>query len=245
MPRIQFSIRVLLFMIGCAAICCVIYSRFSFPEVAGKPAMADLFNTGNTAKEIRAFLMESTHPVDRVILNGNLVNDDSIKGFGDYRHVKNISVTFFRSWCGTGLPPTTHLKCALTDRAVERLVRLQALEELHLPQTEITDDGISQLAQLPNLRKLSVAGNDITATGFAPFPANCKLEELDISRTLVSDSDLANIGHLGNLRILRCNKTQVTADGLSHLLALKNLEEIHVPTDGLSFRAVYRFFQAL
>ncbi len=243
MLKIQFSIRSLLVLIAVAAFGTLMYPRKA--AISGPPQSVSFFGEDHTAAEFRDYFRRCPRPIESVSLDGNLLTDDSIEGLADYQHAKRITAWFNWGGCGTLPPPTDHLRCHITDRSINILCKLQRLEELYLPQTEMTEAGIRKLAELPNLRKLHIAGSNIHGTGFLAFSSNCQLEELDLSRTPIRDGDLANIAHLKNLRILRLENTKVTEDGLQILQKLRKLEHLYMPTEDLSYTRVFRFFEGL
>ena len=59
------------------------------------------------------------------------------------------------------------------------LVELQALTDLDLSGTPVTNDTIQSLAKLPNLEALNLSHSDVTRDGLAFVAALSKLKRLD------------------------------------------------------------------
>ena len=115
------------------------------------------------------------------------VSDDGFRHVGGCARLKRLWCMYCRS---TGDAATAHIahltgltsyyagRTRITDRSLEMLAEMRALEELEFWETAgITNAGIAALARLPLLRRLEVGGTvHVTRDAFTAFPPSVRIE---------------------------------------------------------------------
>jgi hypothetical protein len=115
------------------------------------------------------------------------VSDDGFRHVGGCARLKRLWCMYCRS---TGDAATAHIarltgltsyyagRTRITDKSLELLAEMRALEELEFWETAgITNAGIAALARLPVLRRLEVGGTlHVTRDAFAAFPPSVHIE---------------------------------------------------------------------
>jgi hypothetical protein len=86
-----------------------------------------------------------------------------------------------------------YLPVRISNRGLDRLRRLPALEELYLGYSCITDKAIVRIAQSPRLRLLNLAYTRISDKCLMQLTTLRGLEELDVRGTDISDEGLARL----------------------------------------------------
>lgn len=92
---------------------------------------------------------------------------------------------------------------------------------LHLPDTKITDAGLSTIREFKNLVQLNMAGTIITSAGIAQLKDLEYLETINLTNTKVDDAALAVLAQIKSLRAIHCWKTAVSE------AAAKRMQETH------------------
>lgn len=103
-----------------------------------------------------------------------------------------------------------------------------AIRELYLDGTAITDDGIADMPRLPALKLFAAAGTGLTDAGVAHLANVTDLEALRLDGTRITDLGLAHVGRMNNLRILSLQHCGVTDHGMAHLRPLTKLVDLHL-----------------
>jgi hypothetical protein len=119
---------------------------------------------------------------------------------------------------------------SITDRSLEVIGSLPALEELTIVGRRFSDDGLKHLAKLPRLRKLSLGCYDarISDRGLATLSRIRTLETLALPLARVSDQGLAHLRALPRLRELGCEGTSLTDAGMPLLARIDSLETVRL-----------------
>jgi hypothetical protein len=112
-----------------------------------------------------------------------------------------------------------HASGQMTDAVLERLSRLDHIEELDLGGSRaVTDAGLRHLARLPRLRSLTLGGCAIGDAGLAALGTVATLERLLLGWTQVSDAGLAHLAGCRALEMVDLSGTR-TGDGAIRALA--------------------------
>lgn len=129
------------------------------------------------------------------------------------------------------LPPHGLWKLSCTDRktgddALDHLVRFDALVELDLSHTRVSDAGTAAMHTMQGLLWLSLSSCGITDAAMEHLAALRKLEHLDISHTRVTDEGLRALAFHPALRVLSIRDSAVTGEALAPLLTVPQLREV-------------------
>jgi hypothetical protein len=100
------------------------------------------------------------------------------------------------------------------------------LQTLNLICAEIGDTGLARLCRLKlkRLRVLWLADCGISDSGLACLAGFDRLENLEVSYNPVTDAGLNNLRHLGNLETLSLVHTPIDGSGLAYLKGLRRLK---------------------
>jgi internalin A len=160
------------------------------------------------------------------------------------REGRIVEVSLARSWATDsdmewigGLKDLKRLDLSLTyvsDRGIERLAKLERLEELNLDTAEsITDAAVAFLRANHRLRRLNLRGTDVTDTGLEYVATLTALTSLDIRETQVTDVGLEHLAALSQLEELDLGGNKISGVGLDVLKLLPKLRK-------LSFQGIQR-----
>ncbi|MBI2805478.1 MAG: hypothetical protein HYX68_10920 [Planctomycetes bacterium] len=122
-----------------------------------------------------------------------------------------------------------------TDRVLESIGKLDALEELDLEGNAFTGDGLRHLVGLKKLRRLNLNGNAIRADAFETLAKLSYLTSLSVrEHGLVTDRVLEHCGKLVQLQELHLSQdtSPVTDKGVAHLGNLKQLRNLSLMKSG-------------
>jgi hypothetical protein len=114
------------------------------------------------------------------------------------------------------------------DEDILQLPAEMKLEELRIPEAEITDASLDRIASFKQLRRLDLTETAITDAGAIKLAALDQLEWLRLTRTSIGDEAIAAIATLPQLKILYLNRTHTTVAGLRELAATKSLTHLTV-----------------
>jgi Leucine-rich repeat (LRR) protein len=157
----------------------------------------------------------------------------------------------------------------VTDANLQQLASLpegkEAIGELKLSGSKVTNEGLAALPNLPNLATLDLSGTVIDDTGLAPL-ANCPaLQELNLSATKITGrglSDVAKnqnikkltitnssidltgfvaIGSMTQLVSLAISQSPLNDEGCQYVGSLVNLEELYMHSCGVSDQGMAQF----
>jgi hypothetical protein len=116
----------------------------------------------------------------------------------------------------------------VSDRDLEHLKGLTALQSLSLYGTPVSDAGLAHLQGLTGLEWLNLGGTRVTDAGLVHIKDLTGLRELYLSDTDVSDAGLAHLKGLAALQWLFMDGTQVSDAGLVHLKGLTRLQRLYL-----------------
>lgn len=114
------------------------------------------------------------------------VSDDGFRHVGRCHRLESLVLMYCRDTTDVatehiqGLPNLKKYHAGytqITDRSLEMLSRMSALEELSFEGCKwLTDAGVTTLTALPRLRELSIGGSpNVTRTGVSAFPNNIRV----------------------------------------------------------------------
>jgi Leucine-rich repeat (LRR) protein len=126
----------------------------------------------------------------------------------------------------TALNVLTLGQTQLTDKALAHLSKLTKLKTLTLGEQHITDAGLQQLRDLTNLNTLHISSDQITDEGLTYLRPLKKLNSLVIGGQNITDRGLENLKDLAALRFLGVNSPLITDKGLENLKSLTKLNEL-------------------
>ena len=122
-----------------------------------------------------------------------------------------------------------------TDADLEQIASVRTLKRLDLSLTYVSDRGIERLKRLDRLEDLNLyAAEFITDAAMAALRGNRQLKTLNLRGTDVTDTSLAYVAELTNLRSLDISFTQITDVGLEHLASLPQVEELNLVGNKIS-----------
>ena len=141
-----------------------------------------------------------------------------------------------------------HATGQMTDSVLERICRLDHIEELDLSGSRgITDDGLRHLARFPRLRNLQLGGCAIGDAGVEALGRVASLEKVGLGGTRISDAGVAHLAACDDLRVFDLSGTR-TGDAAIRALrgkpALRHFRSGEEVTDaGLAYFAEYPAFR--
>jgi hypothetical protein len=116
----------------------------------------------------------------------------------------------------------------VTDAGMTHLESLAQLERFSVGSTRLTDASLRHLARLRHLRALNLTSINVTDAGLPLLVELDQLQSLDLSGTRITNAGLAHLVRLRRLERLSLNRTLVTDAGLKHLERLSELEELEL-----------------
>ena len=130
------------------------------------------------------------------------------------------------------------------NQSALEISKLKSLERLMLNNTKLTDVGLSHLANLPELQLLQIGGTQVTGSGFASFPADCKLTKINMRDCPVSDEGTLAIGRFRQLIDVYLGSAEPTSVTMKSLGAVEwpnSLEQVFLHGSGLTDEGLMRF----
>lgn len=103
---------------------------------------------------------------------------------------------------------------------------IDALDELILDESLVTDAGLRALPMMPRLSFFSASKTRITDESLPLLVRNGALESLRLDETRITDAGLRSIGEMKKLRSLSLWRCPVTDEGLVHLKSLPVLQSL-------------------
>jgi hypothetical protein len=131
------------------------------------------------------------------------------------------------------------------DADIRGLSNHQQVQDLYLPSTAVTDEGLMEVASLKQLQALILSDTRVTDRGLKHLASLNQLRHLDLSRTQVTDDGLKHLAPLTQLRDLFLYKTDVTDAGLKHLVSLRQLQVLNLRETEVTDEGVKQLQRAL
>ncbi len=117
---------------------------------------------------------------------------------------------------------------AVTDRAIDALMRADNLQHVFLEGTSVTDLGVERLAKKDNLATLDLSDTSITDAGLSHLGNHLQLRTLRVRRCNVSDVSVPAICRI-NLEEFDCSYTLLTSRGTQVICTkLSNLRDLRM-----------------
>jgi hypothetical protein len=146
---------------------------------------------------------------------------------GDPHPLETATTVLARNWddlfeaLEDGGLTAVHATGQMTDAVLERLSRIEHLEELDLGASRaVTDDGLRHLARLPRLRTLQLNGAPIGDRALEALGRIGSLETLGLAWTRITN---AGVSHLAGCERLRLVDLSGTATGDGAIRALRGM----------------------
>ena len=112
----------------------------------------------------------------------------------------------------------------VTDSGLTNVTTLNNLEHLILNFTAVTDAGLANVGKLTELKGLALSRTKVTGAGMKHLKDLRELDALYLYGTAISDDGLKQLEPLTNLTVLNLNRTRITDEGLKSLQQMKKLE---------------------
>jgi len=172
-------------------------------------------------------------------LEGSLVSKDIARNASSLNKLTSLDVAgtaIEDAWLDVLLKANPQLKelisstaPKLTDKALDSIVSMHALQKLDIGHTRFTEAGLHKVAAMKNLQWLDLAGtnaDDRTLAVLAKMPA---LTTLNLSETRVTDKGLAALKECHSLKNLGLEHTAITDAGLKDAISkMPQLEELNL-----------------
>lgn len=119
---------------------------------------------------------------------------------------------------------------AVTDAGAAHLSQLKNLREIHLANSNLTDDALEFFSRLQKIERLSLQGNRFTNRGLEHLQRATQLKELvlGLGNNEFTDDGLRFLSGLTNLERLGLQNSDITDAGLRQLRSLKELKQLWV-----------------
>jgi hypothetical protein len=117
-------------------------------------------------------------------------------------------------------------KSEVTDKGLEKIGRLKALQAIGLNGARISDAGLRHLEGLTTLATLDLASTPVTDAGLPHLLALPHLTGLSLGNCNITDAGLPYLGKLKELMSLELCSPGITGDGLRHLKDLTHLRRL-------------------
>lgn len=180
------------------------------------------------------------------VVEVNLVYNDD----GPQR-LNNPNVIYVPLKCLGGLPRLKALflyDAQATDQGLAHVGRLKHLEKLYMwDASEVSDIGVQHLRNLSHLKDLHINNSNITDEALRIFGGLTRLETLSLQGNCFTDRGLKSLRRLTRLRQLciGLGDTRITDEGLLHLHGLKNLSLLELQKSPVTQAGLAKLQQAL
>lgn len=127
----------------------------------------------------------------------------------------------------------------LSDDHALSFLELENLEYIAIDSCSITDRSMEVIAKLSALEGLAVTNTPVTSNGLQHFRAHPTLRYLNLDKTFISDDVCEHVATIANLLTFGCSETPIGDVGLRHLTNCRSIEEFRfdfteVTDDGVS-----------
>lgn len=117
---------------------------------------------------------------------------------------------------------------SVTDKELAHVTAIPLLENLRIPNSRLTDEGMRLLGQCTRLRILEVSSKTITDDGLVHLKELRHLRELHLDRTRITGAGLVHLRALTELEVLDLADSAITDAELAHLNGLPNLRKLNL-----------------
>jgi Ran GTPase-activating protein (RanGAP) involved in mRNA processing and transport len=131
----------------------------------------------------------------------------------------------------------------MTDASAATISRIKTLDFLMLNATGLSDRFLEQLEPLPALEKLGLRGTRVTGAGMKFLARHPNLKELDVYWTKVDDAGVETLSHCQSLTCLGLSMTGITNDVFQHLDKLPSLAELDLTANRTVTKEAVQAFQ--
>jgi len=131
----------------------------------------------------------------------------------------------------------------ITDASAATISRIKTLDFLMLNATGVSDRFLEQLEPLPALEKLGLRGSRVTGAGMKFLARHPSLKELDVYWTKVDDAGVEALSHCQSLTRLGLSMTGITNDVLQYLEKLPSLAELDLTANRPITKEAVQTFQ--
>jgi len=131
----------------------------------------------------------------------------------------------------------------VSDRDVQALSRLGALERLNLSQTGISDSALTTLPRLDGLEEVNVEGTAVSDDGMKHLSQCQQLRYLWLRGTQLSDNSVQFIIQLRDLKKLDIRGTAITSNGVEQILNSRPGAEIYHESQPLALARLPKAMQ--
>ncbi len=128
---------------------------------------------------------------------------------------------------------------------VLRLASIPTIEEIHLADTPVNDEGLKVLSKITRLRLLTIANTSVTDVAINSLGGHPALEDLNLHGTRASHQAAAALAKCPKLEKLFLSATQVTDDSLQALESCRTLRELTLTDTSVSKAGVQKLAAAL
>ncbi|MCH2180405.1 MAG: hypothetical protein MK108_00225 [Mariniblastus sp.] len=123
---------------------------------------------------------------------------------------------------------TLYAPRTLGDEGAKHVAKIDSLEVLVLPESDVTKKGLASLSQLENLYHLTINMKRLDEEALPAIAAMKGLTSLRMTNSQLSGENLVTLGRLQKLKFLYVESKQITASGLlslsEHFPSLETLE---------------------
>ncbi len=129
----------------------------------------------------------------------------------------------------------------VTNEGLAALPNLPNLATLDLSGTVIDDNGLAPLANCPALQELNLSGTKITGRGLSDLAKNQNIKKLTITNSSIDLTGFVAIGSMTQLVSLAISQSPLTDEGCQYVGSLINLEELYMHSCGVSDQGMAQF----
>jgi len=151
-----------------------------------------------------------------ILLHGTNIKDEELWRLADVREMVHVSLDEGNTCLAIlALVKLNHLEVlglsnnSLTDSSLKNIGRMNALRELNVAGTTISDDDIKYIKHL-KLRILSLRGTEITDKGIEQILGISSLEYLELQGTRITNLALSKLVNMPRLKSIDITGTLVT-----------------------------------
>lgn len=138
----------------------------------------------------------------------------------------------------TGVEQVAIPQTAITNEGLRQIAGLQELRSLDVSATAVSDDGIAHLAGLRRLQTLVLSATGVTDRGLEQLSTLKELQRLALVGTMVSDAGLPALARLPELMELDLDGCDITDSGIEALSNLQSLRKLWIRKTGISEEGV-------